>query len=181
MSFINTKSVLDAVTEKLEALVFPEESVLAGESVFERVDVYDIPRLEVALKDLLNFKNRICLIVPLNETYVPETKGGMIHTRKSQQFLFIVSDKDYMPGKPSYFGDATRPGVLVMKDLVIEALLGASLDLAHVVMSPVDGEGLRVAESEKALQQSREGYRLRMETPMGEVKAPIQRGRSIGR
>ena len=68
-----------------------------------------------------------------------------------------------------------------MKDLVVADLLGASLDLCHVVLSPVDGESLRVAENEKKLQNSREGYRLILSTPMGEIQSPISRGRSMSR
>lgn len=177
MSFISTSTVFNAIKTVLEAMTFPTGSVLEGEAVFERVDVYDIPRLETALQDLLNFKDRICLIVPRSETFNSETTGSMLVVRKRQQFLLILSDKDYAPGKGSYFGSATQPGVLAMKDLVIEALLGASLDIAHVVLSPIDGESLRVAESEQRLQQSREGYRLTFDTPMGHIKTPLQRGR----
>lgn len=181
MSFIQTKSVIDALKSKLETMVFPSDSSFAGQSLFQSVEAYDIPRLETALRDLLNFDDRICLIVPMPETFENTTSGGELRTIKRQQILLILSDKDYVPGKPAFFGNDTQPGVLCMKDIVVEQLLGASLDLNHVIFSPVDGESLRVAEDEKQLQKSREGYRLIFETPMGEVRAQIQRGRSLKR
>jgi len=183
MSFKTTVQIIEALKAKLEVMAFTDEALpaFAGKLIFDAINFYDIPRLEQALKDLLQYKNRICLIVPGIERFENETKGSILETKKYQDFLLIISDRDYTPGKGSHFGDDTHPGVLLMKDTVLDELLGKSLDFGDVIIEPSDGESIRVAESDKALSKSREGYRLLFRIQMGIQQTQLQRGRSLRR
>ena len=181
---LTTKQVLEAIQAALVAMVFPDDYVVpefVGQNVFERVDVYDVPRLEQAMTDLLNYKNRIALVVPSYERFTNNAEGGILSEVRRQEFVVILSDKDYSPGKPAIFGDAKRAGIINIKEIVLNELRGASFDLPDVVMAPVDGESIRVAENEKNLKKSREGYRYIFETPMGITRTPLQRGRKLRR
>lgn len=182
MSFQSTSKVLNALKAKLEGLVFPDDApVMAGLAVFESVRVYDVPRLEQALKDLLEYKNRICLIVPRPEKFRGSTKGGNITVSKHQDFLLILTDKDYSTGKPALFGSDTQPGVLSMCEVVVEELIAETLGLPDILLVPEDGESIRVSANEKNLSSGREGYRLFLSTPMGSIDRSIGRGRSLKR
>lgn len=182
--FQTSTTVIKKLKAALEAMRFPEtedEAAWEGELLFERVDVYDVPRLEDALRDLLNFRNRICLIVPRPEQFNSESQGGVLRCTKSQQFILLISDRDYLPGKPSFFGSSAFPGVMAMKDVVVDQIIAETFALPDVLMEVVDGESIRVAENERSLKKGREGYRLILSTPMGEVQRPIERGRSLRR
>lgn len=182
MPFINTKSFLDGLVAKLSGLTFPAGSDPWAETpVFQAVRLYDIPQLEEALKDLLEFSERLCLIVPREDRFEPATKGHSMEVSKTSNVLLIITDRDYAPGKASYFGGPDHPGVTHIKDLVIEELIGETLDLPHVLLTPEDGESIRVASSADKLQEGREGYRQFFSTPMGTVKRTILRGRSLNR
>lgn len=175
MSFVETTTVLKELSEALKALSFSEGD-FAGEKVFNSVDSYDVPRIEQALTDLLNFDDRVCLIIPISEDYQSRQKNSSFFTVREGRFLLLISDRDYTPGKPSFYGSETHPGVLQMKEAVINALHGESLDLHQVVITPLGGESIRVSESEKNISNSREGYRLILKISMGSKKQILSPG-----
>lgn len=180
MSFQSTTSIIEALKSGLTGLRFPNDAVaygaLAGELMFQQVDVYDVPQVELAVRDLLNFKNRIALIFPRGERFEHVGGNGGLKITQTGEYLVVICDRDYAPGKSAFFGGPGQPGVLAMKEIVLAAAIGESLGIPGSVVVPVDGESVRIAESAQALAKGREGYRIFFDITMGSVALPLGRG-----
>jgi len=178
MSWRKTKTILDALKTKLESLVFPEGHALEGDAIFKNVRLYDIPDLEKALMDLLEFEDRICLVVSGGDFWRNDQRGTSIESHRDGEIILIMSDQDYAPGKSSFFGDGTKPGIINFKEDVISAIAGETIGIRGCSLVPLEGVSLRFAKEDGKLDSSREGYRLFLNVNMGTENLELSRGAS---
>lgn len=179
MKWRKTKTILDALKTLLESLVFPEGHALEGDNIFKSVQLYDIPDLETALKDLLEFNDRICLVVTAGDFWRNEQKGNEMRSHRTGEIILIMSDQDYAPGKASFFGNGTQPGIINFKEDVMEAITGETLGIQQCVIIPGEGVSLRFAKEDGKLDSSREGYRAFLKVNMGTQAFKLSRGTSL--
>ena len=178
MTWRKTKTILDALKTKLESLVFAEGHDLAGDSIFKSVRLYDIPDLQTALSDLLEFSDRICLVVDAGDVWRNDDRGRCVESHRDGEIILIMSDQDYAPGKSSYFGSDAQPGIINFKEDVIDAIAGESIGIKRCVLKPLEGQSLRFAKDDESLDSSREGYRLFLKVNMGSKGLELSRGTS---
>lgn len=182
MAFTRTKAVLDALEAKLKTLTFPEGHAFAGESVFKAVRLYDIENIEQGINDLFEYDGRLCFVVPVAEGFKHTQNGASLSSVRLGEYSLLMSDEDYEPGIPAFMGDdATYPGLINLKDEVLEQILGESLGLRNVVVMPVQGNAYRFANSEKDLEQSREGWVMQIDISMGRAQTKLGAGTTINR
>ena len=183
MALIKTKTVLDALQSTLEALVFPEGHAFDGQNIFEAVHLYSIDNVERAVVDLIEAANdRLCFVIPVEDDLRHKTNGAKLSTTRMGGFRLILSDRDYEPGEPAFMGDGSvYPGLVNMKDTVIEKLLGHNLGMLNVVVMPMGGETYKFQKSKKDVSGAREAYVMDVDISMGRTETAINRGTSIYR
>lgn len=178
MAMIRTKTVLDALKTTLEAMTFPVGHAFAGQPFFGSVRLYDVENIEMAIKDLLEFTDqRLCLVVPVGDLIGNDQQGGRLVSLRTGIFTLVLTDKDYEPGKPAMFGDGVSfPGLIDLKDDVIELIIGESLGIRGAIVQPFEGESDRFHNNTKEYQKGREGYVLKLLISMGRKETTLNRG-----
>ncbi len=155
MAFVDTRTLLKNLADVLAAIKDGDQD--GGTPLFQVVGFYDAPRLNQALRDLFKYKKKAALVVPANFRHSNDRKEQKILTRRFLELDIIISDKDYSPGQPAYFGMKevggqwqlqASPGVIGMVDIVIAALTGHWLNIPGVALEPAGGAPLRVVDQE---------------------------------
>lgn len=161
----STMELLTALKTRLSALTHP---TIEGELLFEKVEYYDSELIGKAMKDLTIIKQRVCFIVPENDTFEVETEGRSKSIRFHTQFMLLLADRSWTKGgQEANFGGVKNLGVVAMKDEVIDRLLESpTLDLTHVELEPISGNFLELTDDKKD-SPGRECYAAGWTTPMG--------------
>ena len=138
MAFCSTIAALEALKTKLEALQWtpPVEGGVAA-AAFERVEIFDISELETALTELRVFKGRVCFIILDTETFTTEGGPTKLIVRQTRQVAILIADRDYGARQRALVGSAASPGVLGLKDLVLNG--EADAPQKSILGSLVDG------------------------------------------
>lgn len=206
MAFHETTELIHGIQQFIKNLTFPAGGVLADEKVFELVTKQDSPDIVKAVERVIGVTERVGAIVPGRDSYeIVSTKPYRVARR--QEILIILSAVDFDPfEQESFFGvDANEDfnnearGLLYMKDLLIEKLMGqplanfsapdpddATADPIYetnmkYVFTPMYGEGARFAKDEQDLSDIREGYMQWFSVYMGEENVCTTRGARIRR
>lgn len=133
-----TAAILDRVVTLLSALKY---TPLGGseENLFEAVEKFDITTADKAFGRVLSNQNRVALVVWFGEEFTNIMQGRDQLTRRKTKLRVIVSEKSLGDRQIALFGTTTTPGVLKMKDLVIETVTGPLFaeTTNDVAMTPV--------------------------------------------
>lgn len=157
MAFKPTITVLNVLKARLEALQWtPPGEGAEPEPAFERVELFDMSDLEAALRELLVFKGRCCFIILDSERFDNSTEGQKLLSRQVRTVVLMIADRNYAKRQKAMVGDSSTPGVLVLKDLVLNGeanapeksvlgLMKSGAENLGVVAVPVSGSfvGLR--------------------------------------
>jgi len=149
MAFTSTLTVLTALKDALEAIQWTPEGG-DPEDAFQKVELFDIDDLATALKDLRTFKDRACFIIIDEERCTSEIVGQKMQSRQSRSIALLITDRDYGKRAEALIGDATRPGVLALKDLVLNPaseVIGQILD--GIAVMPATGAPIRITGEER--------------------------------
>lgn len=163
MAFTPTITVLTALKAKLEAL---EWTPAAGpaEPAFQKVALFDVDDLSTALKDLLVFKDRACFILLDADRCDNELVGTKILSRQTRTVALLITDRDYGKRADALVGDATRPGVLALKDLILDPANEIIGDLVTgVAVLPGTGSPMRITGEQRDNLTGRLAYELDLE------------------
>lgn len=175
MAFLRTTAVLNALKSTLAALTFPDGHSFAGQKLFGSVRLYDVGDIEAAIKDLFEYDDqRLCFVIPVGDGLRSEQRGNVLSTTKTGRYSLLLSDKDYEPGKPAVFGDDTFPGLINLKDDLIESLVGETIGIKGAIVEPMEGESYRFKN--KSTPQGREAYVLELLIAMGRMEKKLNRG-----
>ncbi len=143
--------------------------------VFEEVKLYDSTQMEEALRDLTLRKNRLCLVVPQEDSFDNKLEGRTVVSDAGYRVSLLIADRDYRSGQRAAFGDSESPGTIGMKHLVLKALVGQSLGLPFVVMHPIEGDTILVSNKGQET-KTRKAYLLTFQTPAGRIQTTVRRG-----
>lgn len=124
MSFLGTLEVLTLLKERIEGLTWTQAGGVA-EAAFQRVELFDVSELELALEELLVFKDRACFVVLSGETFDNEELGGVKRTcRQRRDVALLVTDRNYGKRARVLAGTDGRPGVFELHDIVLNGVIG---------------------------------------------------------
>src|SRR5688572_21331605 len=110
-TFIPTLELLDKVKTLLAAL-----ETAPGVKLFDKVEFFAHADIVAALEDLRIFKQKVCLIVPSGDSYENAEAGTDLRSEVQREFVLLFADRDYGKRQDASTGDATRKGVIYMKD-----------------------------------------------------------------
>jgi hypothetical protein len=176
MSFTPTLTVLNALKTAITAIEWTPEGGEA-EPAFQKVELFDVDDLKTALKELLVFKDRACFIIIDEERCTSEVIGMKMQSRQSRTIALIITDRDYGKRAEALTGDATRPGVLALKDLILDPeneVIGGLLD--GMVVMPGFGAPIRIMDEERDNMTGRLAYELDLEIRGGFLEVRLGPG-----
>lgn len=173
MSFIPTLTVLDALKAKLEALQWTPEGG-SPEPAFGAVKLFDLSELDTAFEELLVFKQRACFVVLDVERFENEISGSKLLAAQRRTVALLITDRDYGKRQRALEGSATSPGVLALKDLVLDPsaeVLG--LITEGVVCEPGAGGFLELKSDARDRNPGRICYEQDLELSGGDAEFAI--------
>lgn len=170
--FINKTQILGATKTLLEGVIIPGS--LPIKPAFERVAVYTHDNIAAAIRDLLEFDDRLAFIVPIGDDYENIREGRVMITRKTVEFLILISDRNYGSRVEAMTGSAENPGVALLSDLTVASCVGNKLGLGGTVhLTPGAGEPIFVTADERDSLAGREAWSQVFRTPAGEVRTDV--------
>jgi hypothetical protein len=168
--FQDTVTALETLQEKLQAIQYESAPLFQAEAV----RIFDMTDLAAALLELLNFSNRICLIVHDREKFRNEKKGNELHTWQTRDLVLLIADRHFANRQTALIGDGDKtPGALKMKDMVLGEVVG--LLQPGMFIQPIDGEQLVLQQKERAQLQGRVAFSLGLQLVGGNIITELGR------
>ena len=178
MSFVPTLSILTALRTAILALQLPSSfaDVPDYPKAFTTVEIWGVVDLVRAIEDMKIFDDRFCLIIASNENYDDETKGRVVTTQRDIEVELLFADRNYGSENLALVGEAgVSPGVLVLKDLLVEKLTGANLGLPNVALIPASGGPFTLSGKVQDALAFRETWNQTFKTSAGLVRKDLGR------
>ena len=145
-----TKDALDAIVTTLRALQWDPAGAPPPEAAFNRVELFDDLDLGEAFKRLLITQSRIALVIYSDEPFQTEKNGRQLIVHRQHKLWIVFTDRVVGKRMDALLGSATNPGLLVLRDLVVPAIVGLTLSGAQkIYCTPLDGSLLRVEGTDK--------------------------------
>lgn len=138
---------------------------------FQKVAMFDMSNLLVALQELVTYTSRVCLIVHDTEQFENEKKGTQLHVRQRRNITLLIADRHFANRQKAMFGDGTTPGVLALKDAVLNNVLG--LLAPGIYCQPIHGEQMVLEQKVRDQLQGRVAFTLGLELVGGNVIIPL--------
>lgn len=164
MAFIDTITILGKLKTRLAAL-----ELVPGTPLFDKVEYYSSTDLLKALEELRLFKNRICLIVPGDDDFGNEVSGRTMTTEVARHIHILMADRDYGRRQSAATGDANTPGVVKIKDQVVDDLVGKNLDSRFCLVKPVESGPVLIQGPRREDAAGREAWTLELAIDCGQV------------
>ncbi|HMJ91682.1 MAG TPA: hypothetical protein VK530_17805 [Candidatus Acidoferrum sp.] len=168
--FVPTLTILAALKTACEAL---ELSI--GVRLFDRVDYFHSPDLLQALKQLHSFKKRACFLVPSGDDFTNAKAGRDLRSDCTREFIMLLTDQSVSGATAATVGDSKNPGVVLIKDLVIESLLGANLALQPVLvrLRPIDGAPVIISLEDQPKAPGRQAWQITWHADAGTTSVAV--------
>lgn len=171
-SFVRTLDVLNGVKAAIVALELAAaySAVADYPKAFTEVQIYRNADLLKALEDMRVYDDRACFIVPGGDDFDNAIDGRVLTAKRSSDVILLIADRNYGRENLALVGDESAPGVIVLTDLVLEKLTGATLGLSGVCLTPMSGEPLHITKKEQEDALGRDGWALTFNTTAGAMR-----------
>lgn len=164
-----TKTALDAIVTALQALQWGTPPAAA----FARVELFDDLDLVEAFKRLLLTESRIALVIYANENFTSDRDGRQLLIRRQHRLWIVFTDRVIGKRTEALLGGTDNPGLFVLRDLVLGAIVKLVVDSAQkVYCTPIDGSLLRVEDTAAKL-PGRLAYSLEVQLDGGYLIADL--------
>lgn len=151
-TFVHTLDLLAALKTRLEAIQLPNtfSAVTGYPKLFETVVIWAVQDLVKALQGSFTYDDRVCIIVPGGDTHDHARKGAVLSVHRDTEVHLLFADRNYGKENLALVGEAGEtPGVLFIKDLVIDQLTGEKLGFQNIALSPTSGDPMTLSNKEQ--------------------------------
>lgn len=151
-TFVKTLDLVIALKAAIAALQLPNTySAIEGyPAAFQVVEVYRSQNLVKALEDMIIQDDRVCFIIPGGDTHDHEKLGNVLQVKRDTEIHLLFADRNYGKENLALVGEANvSPGVMVLKDILVDGLVGAQLNFNNVVLAPTSGEPFHLTDRER--------------------------------
>ena len=178
--FLPTLAVLQAAQQTLAALTLPDPYTKMGKA-FEDVRIYAHKNLGQALQDLLVVSDRVALLIPTEFDHANRMEGRNFTSRRTLDFVVLVTDRIIGgTANEAAVGGQDNPGMILLSELMINALTGQDLGLPSVLLEPGRGQPLLVGGGTNGdATFAREAWAQPFTTPAGEMRVDRGRARAL--
>ncbi len=145
MAFLTTNVLVAGLVQRLTSLQL--QAPYTG-AAFSRVEPFDSDRLADAIAKLYaSAEDRLCFVVPGGDRYEIQRQGTLSFAVRYTDITLLIADREWTTGgQEATFGTAQQPGVLRLKDLVIDAIACNDGGVAGALYEPMDGEMIEVSK-----------------------------------
>lgn len=177
MSFVSTLSILTALKTAIAAIQLPNaySSVADYPKAFTAVEIYKAEDLLKAFDDLYVQEDRACFIIPGGDTHDSHRDGAVVKSSRITEVHLLLTDRDYNRDQAELVGGAEAPGVIALKELLIDSLFGKNLNIHGVYLVPSSGDVMVLNSKEQENAPGRAGWIQTFTTTAGFMKASITR------
>jgi hypothetical protein len=176
-TFVHTLDLLVALKTAIAALQLPAtyDTVPDYPKAFTSVEIYRSQNLLKALEELIVQEDRVCFIVPGGDTHNSETLGNVMQLSRATDIHLLLADRIYGDKNAPLIGETgTGPGVIVLKDVLIDGLVGKTFDFKNVVLAPTSGEPFHLTDRERENATGRDCWAQSFTTRAGLAKVAIR-------
>lgn len=168
--FVSTLDLLSAVVARCQAL-----ELSAGVKLFADVKVFPNADLVEALRKLQVHSKRACFVIPSADSFENARAGRDLESECTRSFVMLITDQTVAGANAATTGDGTNPGVLVMKDAVIEALLGENFEFAPklVRLRPTEAFALTISSEDQKKIPGRQAWQITWEADCGKTSVSV--------
>jgi len=124
MDLANASTSLSDLAAAITALKLPLTFGDPAVAAFDKVKIFDLQDLAVAMEELFAFSNRIAIIALDGVDHETEVGGNSLKIKRSLTLTIIMADRRYSDRQKALTGDATTPGVLLLQKLLVDAVSG---------------------------------------------------------
>ena len=173
MSFVATLSILSALKTAIAAINLPSSyAAIAGyPKAFPAVEIYAQENLMKAFDDLLIVEDRACFIIPGGDTHDSARDGAVVKTARASEVHLLLTDRDYNRAQAELVGGAEAPGVIALKDILIDALIWKNLSIHGVLLLPTTGDPMALSDKDKENAPGRAAWVQTFTTNAGSMKS----------
>jgi hypothetical protein len=173
--FTNTVTALNLLQAKIQALQWNNAPAFGQVSIFDATDFL------VALRELMAFADRICIIIHDRERYISTRKGTVLDIRQHRDVTLVMADRHLLRTK-ALMGDPAppapgipTPGAFNLKDLVIQPAPAGIIGLLQpgMYIEPLEGEQMILTQKVREELQGRVAFTMSIRLWGGNVLVPI--------
>lgn len=124
MTIADPRTALNELLTAVTALRLPAAVDPATPLAFEKVKIFDLGDLLVAMEELFIYGNRIALIGLSVIEHDTTIAGRDLRLSRALSVSIIISDRRFSDRQKAMMGDATTPGALLLQTLLVDALAG---------------------------------------------------------
>lgn len=142
MPFLATNAVIAALRDRLSALRLAD----AGDApLFERVGVFGAGGLTAAVQATFASEARVCFIVPGPEEHSNRLSESLVYSQRQTTLVLLIADRALdTEREDAVTGGPRNPGILALKDAVIDDLFANPFTVAGLAFAPARGEPLMI-------------------------------------
>jgi hypothetical protein len=166
-----TTAILAELKARMTALKLADGTTPA----FARVELFDSESLLEAFELLTLSEQRICVIVPLDETFNTENRGQILISTRILPVALLISDRVIGDRTKALFGSAANLGAYALAELALPVVTGRLLDNPNgVTVEPVNTSVLIIKnQKEKQNLPGRAAVALELQCRGGNLQAPL--------
>ncbi len=173
---------MDALIEQLEALMLEDDTTPA----FQQIERFDVESLTEAFRLLLVSKQRICVIVALDEQFNPELESGKLVISRMIPIVLLISDRVLKSRKMALWGDpanANAPGAFALSEIALPAVTGQLIDAevgaAGIISQPTVCQSIFLKDDEQKDHPGRAAVSLELHCTGGTLEAAVGPGPNL--
>lgn len=124
MDLADPRDALNDLQTAIAAVLLPASFDPATPAAFDKVAVFDLQNLAVAMEELFAYSNRIALIALDAVDHNSSVLGRTLRVAQSLSITILFSDRRYSDRQKALMGDSTTPGALFLQTLLVNAVTG---------------------------------------------------------
>lgn len=133
VTLTDPRTALNEILAAVTAITLPASYDATEPAAFDKVKLFDLDDLAVAMEELFAYSNRIALIALDSIEHGRSVSGRNIRLERSLGLTIIVSDRRFSDRQKAMVGDAVTPGALYLQTLLVDALSGELASGAVVI------------------------------------------------
>src|SRR5207302_6391328 len=124
--------------------------------------------------ELLVHDDRVCLIIPGGDVHDSHIEGTNLIAKRQTEFHLLIADRAFGRANVPLVGDDKSPGVIALKDVVLDAMAGNTLGFKFLALAPTSGEPFHLTDRERQNDPGRDCWAQTFTTYAGAARVSIR-------
>lgn len=124
MDLADIRTSLTDIAAAVSAITLPPAYGDPAVAAFDKVKIFDLQDLAVAMEELFAYADRIAIIALDGINHDSEVGGNSLKLKRSATVTILCADRRYSDRQKALMGDSATPGALQLQKLLVDALAG---------------------------------------------------------